>query len=335
MWAMARHFNKASGGLADAIAHESFHVLQANDDRVSLSSSLSDNRAGVSLLFNERSGFVKYLSNECELQARLFTIVSNAYIQHGRMPLNKYELWACLASQGMTPPDEILAMARKNPECAKAFSLFPKSEEYVKNYSDRMSAGQLDEVQEGIEDSANKVKLWTHAYPFLYGDMLEIMGDRLGQKRMGGSHNVQLREIFMKAARDNMKGNLSNQNVMAQMKKAANMMAPDDALLLMQDIAVGKPYKEFSEESIFIPAGNLRVASAFALAANPKVNTRQAASILQRATGLSPLEWKNEMALAQRMTDAKNVTTTPKIKGGKRRYMVANPVDLGSRLSFG
>jgi hypothetical protein len=327
IWAAGRHFNKAAGGLADAIAHENFHLIQAYDDRTSLSSAFDDNRAGVNMLFDKRSGFLKYLSSECELQARMFTVISNAYIQHGRMPLNKYELWACLASQGMTPPDSILRKTQTHPDCARAFAMFPASQDYVDHYADRMAAKQLDQVQNGIDVETQKNALWEKVYPFLYGDMLEIMGDRLGQKRMGGSHNVQLREIFMKAAQDNMDGAISDAQTLKQMKKAADMMTPEDAAGLMQDIATGRPYKEYSEKSVFIPAGHLRTAAAFTLAANPKLGPRNAAYALQAATGLSPRAWKAQMDMGERMRRAKPVSV-PSVNRRERR-------NLGLRACFG
>lgn len=324
LWAAVRHIDKAHGGLADVIAHESSHLLQAHDDRISLSSALGDNRTPLKMLFNSKSSRIAYLSSEFEMQARMFTVLTNAYIQHGRMPLTRYELWAALASQGVTPPDGILRQAQTNPELAKAFRDFPASQDYIDKYGDKMGKSDLNKVNESASDNEAQAKLWNKVYPFLYGDLLEIMGDRLGMVRMGHSHNVQLREMFMKAARDHMSGELKADDAQAQMKKVARMMRPQDAMSLMTNIVRGMPYKEHAKESILIPRGGLRAISAFTLASHPGIDPNTAGRAFLTLTGETPNEWLAQMADAERLGKSRIV---PNIKQAMRKQRITRAND--------
>ncbi len=314
-WSMARHFDKAHGGIADVIAHENAHLFQLHDHRKSLSSAFDD-RTRLSLLFEDASGYVKYVSGEAEMQARLFTVISNAYVQHGILPTNKYELWACLESQGMEAPEEIKELARRNKDVKNAFAKFPRSGEYMAHYADKKGVGDLNEVQDNIDEAQGRFNLWNFVYPFIYGDLLEIMGDRQGHKRMGGGCNRQLREIFMKSAQDFMNGDIGPREVTQTMQKTAAMMPADDAMDLMHDIASGHAYVPMNKEAIFIPAGSLRVAASFALASHPEVKPHVASATLRDATGFDAMTWKNQMERRERMAQARNITPAGRHRQG-------------------
>jgi len=251
IWAGLRYINPESETLANIISHEHWHVIQNQDRKVSLSSAL-DERIKLDEMFHEKpSRFVRYLSDEAELQARMHTILANAYHQHGVMPVTKHELWAVMASQGLEVPAEVQRLARTNKACAQAFARFDKNEDFLEDHSDKSAVGDLDKVGKAIHQD-KLFRFWDVVMPKLYGDMLELYGDRLGSRRMGETHNIQLREIFMKAAQDHAKGESRFTNA-HKMQKAARMMDRFDARELIEDIIGGEIYT-------YGRGGNIRIA---------------------------------------------------------------------------
>ncbi len=296
IWAAVRLFDKDNEGFANTVAHEGWHTAQAYDDRVSLSSAFHENRHGMRMLFpKEMSRWLKYLSSEAELGARMFTVVSNAYVQHGVMPLTKHELWGCLISQGLEAPHGVLARAQDNAACARAFHKFPTVDQYVQDHADRSAANNLNDVTDGMDNDAARFKLWDQVLPWVYGDILEVMGDRYGHKRMGHGHNIQLREIFMKTARGHMDKPTAHEQVMQDMRTTARKMCADDAKSLLEIIAGGFPYKELSADSIRIPEGPTRLMAVYALAAHPGIDNREAGRIVAEASGYDVDTWRQRM----------------------------------------
>lgn len=92
---MYRLFGFFRGGrrfLSHIISHEFKHVVQARDDLESLSSSLEDRRNIRDMRIANATKMERYLLNECELQARLHTVIVGLYHQHEMMPLSKADL---------------------------------------------------------------------------------------------------------------------------------------------------------------------------------------------------------------------------------------------------
>lgn len=309
-WAAVRLFDESHNDLANTIAHETFHTLQAYDKRVSLSSAFSNNRTALTWLFKNKeiSEHVKYLSAEYEVQARLHTILTNAYIQHQKTPLTKYELWACLISQGMTPPQSIINFAIRDPECMSAFRKYPTIMSYVENHADASAVTQLNHVRDSIDDKSERYHLWNDVLPWLYGDILELWGDRLGHVRMGHTHNIQLREIFMKAAHDTAKEKITPDAAHAKMIDTANMMRREDALSLMTLIVRGDVYKEQSPISIRIKMGHLRILCVHALSKHTDVTPQDVQSVIMRATGNNTQNWQQDMQFQERTRKARTIS---------------------------
>lgn len=300
IWAAARLLDDANETVANTIAHEHAHVLQAYDGRISLSSVFNNNRTMIrTLVPDDASTWVKYVSAEAEVQARLHTIITNGYVQHGRMPLSKYELWACLISQGMTPPPRVLEIAEDDMACKAIFHAYPKVDAYVKDHADNKATYALNHLHKKIDNPDYAFKLWDKVFPALYGDLLELYGDRLGHARMGHTHNIQLREIFMKAVRDHMKGGVDPEHTGAHMKRTAAMMHPRDAMGLMTLIARGDAYMEHAPEPIFIRAGRMRLFSVSVLASHPEIAPDQAIKHFTHATGHDFRDWKALMEMAE------------------------------------
>lgn len=316
IYAAMRYLDRAHEGTANTIAHEGWHSTQAHDGQVSLSSALDDNRNGIKTYFpQDMSKWLKYLTHEAELAARLFTVLSNAYVQHGTYPRNKYELWACLISQGMTPPQGVLKIMHDNyecPECVGAMREYPSVQHYIENYSDKDAVNNLNDVDEGMATEHQRLKIWASVYPWIYGDIIEVMGDRLGHARMGHTHNIQLREIFMKEASEHARTDKKKEDrpdetaAFERLKQIGALMRPEDATSLMELLLSGFPYKEASARSIRIAEGPTRLIAVFALANHPQITPHTAANVIYRATGLDAQDWKDRMMKrpASRMQEA-------------------------------
>jgi hypothetical protein len=293
LWMAATLLDPGADKPADVKAHEFWHALQEHDSAISLSSTLDENRKGMRhVLPEDAHAGLKYLMTDTEAQPRLFTMLSNAYIQHGIMPQNKYELWAFLISQGLTPPRTIVNLAKTIPGLRKALRDFPRDEDYIKHYSDKFAGPQMEMVTDAMKTEGLKFHIWNQVFPVLYGDMLEVMGDRLGMVRMGHTHNVQLREIFMKAGVDFAAGTKDADATQARMNQVADMMRDDDAISLLKQVVQFKPYQEWNKTPVVLEpeAGLIAVRALYARAA---VNNRgeEAVHIVKTLARRHPRKW--------------------------------------------
>jgi len=305
VWAAARYLKEDHENTANTIAHEGWHSLQAHDGKISLSSAMNTNRRGITTFFpKSMSKWLKYLTDEAEVGARLFTILSNAYVQHGYYPQNKYELWACLMSQGMKAPDGVLKILnhdRDTTECRDAMRHYPMVQHYIDEYADKYAVDNMNDIEKGIDSDYQRTKIWTKVYTWVYGDIIEVMGDRLGHVRMGHTHNVQLREIFMKCAKDHGRNDqkaeerLGDNKAYKSMQDLAAKMRPEDAASLMAMIVTGRAYREAAPKPVRIREGKTRLYAVFALANHPQLAPEVSANIIWRNTGLTPTQWKDKM----------------------------------------
>tara|TARA_B100000508_G_C11452850_1_gene275086 strand:+ start:528 stop:1865 length:1338 start_codon:yes stop_codon:yes gene_type:complete len=192
-WQSGRRF------LSHIIAHEFKHVVQARDSSDSLSSSFDDRTGIEHMMEGKPKKHLRYLANECEMQARLHTVVVGGYHQFEKMPLTRGELFAFLASQKVNVPERIMSEIKNSPYGAKRLIDFAPNEYLYKRYADKSAVKDINSVIDAL-DPAYADQFWDDAIPFIYGDLLELYGDREGHKRMGHCHNIQLREVFYKSA---------------------------------------------------------------------------------------------------------------------------------------
>ena len=251
--------------------HERKHVVQARDAKISLSSALTGTRIPMdSYVYfpedDDKAKLLKYLVHEAEVQARLTTVILGAYHQFERVPLNKLELIACLQSQGLIIPEGVLKKFERKTGWEQARSKFVLDQDWYDRYADQMAIRQLNSVVVHLKSEVS-YEFFNVVLPFIYGDIIELWEDRLGQKRMGLSHNIQLREMFYRAVHDTNKikykankyrmnglseeaiketisAPLAESEVLAM--HAVDTMVEEDAISLAEKIIRGEPYQEFS-----------------------------------------------------------------------------------------
>lgn len=249
--------------VSEILSHEFKHVLQARDMNESLSSSLKNDRLNIQpMLLDDTKKHVKYLAEECELQARLHTLIIGAYHQYGFVPITRDELFHVLKAQGVNIPDTILEQ-HNSPDMRHNNKLYER-------YADDGAVSDFNDVIKSIKNDRLLDFIET-VIPFIYGDMIELWGDRLGHKRMGHTHNIQLREVFYRAASeydeavntlrstqqtktaDELKNIVRDRATIAQ--EMITHMPQDDAVDLACMLASGVTYKEFGEHT-FISTPN-------------------------------------------------------------------------------
>lgn len=192
------YFNKRSEYLANVVSHEHFHLMQRDDQNVSLTCAFQDRSKLINKL-EEQTSRLKYLADECEFQARMHTVLANVYQQHQRLPLNAVELIAALKSHGVEVPDSVEDELYSTTKTAYAYrdalERFYHDEEFIDHNGDKSAVSDLNKVLEALKDE-HVAETWFTAIPRIYGDLLEIYGDAYGSERVGLGHNIQLREIF-------------------------------------------------------------------------------------------------------------------------------------------
>lgn len=186
--------------ISHVLTHEYKHVVQGRDKKESLSSALDGDRLGIKEMLSDKIGkHEKYLAEECELQARLHTVMVGIYHQYEKMPTTPYELMAALHSQGINLSKSVVRALGTKPSGVRAQAFYAPDKELFERYADQTAINGLNSVFDSLrEESVHDFTV--RVLPFIYGDMLELYGDRLGHKRMGHTHNIQLREVFYKAA---------------------------------------------------------------------------------------------------------------------------------------
>ena len=141
------------------------------------------NREARDGLIGARGQIAGYLAQDVEMQARLHEVITTGYAAWNRMPVTKIELWAALHGLGLATPPQVMGVLRDTPEGRQALRHFTGNAVIGNHIKDQVS--QLNEVYRYGSLSENKFALWKEAMPRLYGNLLELYGDRLGRERMG------------------------------------------------------------------------------------------------------------------------------------------------------
>ncbi len=245
---LARIFNKSSDYLANTISHEHLHILQWDDYRSSLASSLQNKRYAIVSQLKETDLFLNYLSDECEFQARLHTILVNAYQQHGIMPANNHELWAALLSQGIEIPASLTKQIDQD-----LLQKFKTDNDFIEFNSDKQAVREINRLTKSLKEE-NISEFWLDTVPRIYGDMLELYGDKYGSIRMGHSHNVQFRELFYRNARAVHKGKKTPDDAIKDMHDIVYKMTAPDVKTLFDKVSDRSFYADHGDGFIHIPS---------------------------------------------------------------------------------
>lgn len=247
------HLNDESEFLANVVSHEHIHILQIDDQRASLTSTVDDDRTLKEHL-DSSSRMTRYFALEAEIQARLHTIVANGYQQHGVMPQNRLELFSFLQSQDVEVPEEAVALLTRSTSDVQSFLKFSRDEDFIDNNADSSAVKEINQLSKAF-DADFLVKFWTHHIPKLYGDLIELYGDAEGSARMGFGHNIQLREMFYKQVQNIAETPGQSPVYFARMAQLLQMMPANQSRELSALVAAGKPYRygEDAEDVVAVP----------------------------------------------------------------------------------
>jgi hypothetical protein len=127
---------------------------------------------------------IRYLREGIEIQARIHQIIIDGYPRWGKVPANRDEFYAAMKNAGCKLPPEIEKHLEDLPanSSAKSFLSCAKGTCY-----------KVEEIDE-VNDSFNKegqAEFWNKVMPALYGDLIELYGDKLGGKRMSPGPDVK------------------------------------------------------------------------------------------------------------------------------------------------
>ena len=198
---------KGKAKITRFLGHEFKHVVQSDDALISLSSAMRSGRYGAERMLDSEDTpgkYVRYLASEAEIQARLYTILVGVYHQYGSWPTNRGSLYKALQSQGVHITTNMCVRAgkiRQNIPAEAQTPIHPYEQipELYDLYGDKDSVDDLNQLIYAL-DNDHRDRFFSHTLPRIYGDMLELLGDRYGSKRLGFQRNVQLFEIALKNA---------------------------------------------------------------------------------------------------------------------------------------
>lgn len=123
-----------------------------------------------------------YLGTDEEMQARLHEILASGHAVWERMPSTKIELWAALYQCGLNTPKNIKDTLKNTEEGQQALQNFPSNS--VLRDTIASTVREFNLVYGYAGNEKGRAHLWNHAYPYLYGNLLELYGDDLGRERM-------------------------------------------------------------------------------------------------------------------------------------------------------
>ena len=117
-----------------------------------------------------------YLTDGLEIQARVHQILAQGYPQWSRFPQNREEFLVALHGSGVQLSQQTLEDLQRSPTYAQTRRDFPSVP------SGR--AEEINAVRNILTDSGQRI-FERDSLPRMYGDLLEMYGDRLGRERFG------------------------------------------------------------------------------------------------------------------------------------------------------
>ncbi len=133
------------------------------------------------------SGNLGYLTRGIEIQARMHQLLSEGYQHWKVMPTTKEEVMISLKNMGVKPPKDIQEKLEALPGYNEINEKFKYQPERV-DRSTRGAATQLNMAQNALT-AEGQTRFWGAALPYLYGDLIEMYGDRYGLERFAATVN--------------------------------------------------------------------------------------------------------------------------------------------------
>jgi len=116
------------------------------------------------------------------VQERLHEALVAGYPSWGCLPQNKDEFFFAMKSVGFTLTRAIERMIENHPAKAELERIFPRLKDQD-SPKDRFIRG-IEFFVSGLTDKGKRY-FWYDAMPQIYGNLIEMYGDRLGRQRMG------------------------------------------------------------------------------------------------------------------------------------------------------
>lgn len=129
---------------------------------------------------------IDYLKSGLEIQARLQEALIEGYPKWERMPQNNTEFFFAMRSVGFDLTPELNKTLNIHPDREEMEKTFPKSKSRFGSKS--QFVGDIEKVQANLTPEGKK-QFWDYTMPRLYGDLLEMYGDKYGRERMGHGYN--------------------------------------------------------------------------------------------------------------------------------------------------
>lgn len=142
----------------------------------------------------------RYLRADAEVQARLHTIMVQNCKSWNQLPQDKPSLFLALDEAGVSIPRSMkiaLDLLNKKSEY-KNFkikktltSLFNRQVRRISN----PAVTEMNSIINGLIQEDAKITFWTETLPFLYGNWLEMIGDKDGLKKMGINKPIKQKQM--------------------------------------------------------------------------------------------------------------------------------------------
>ena len=134
-----------------------------------------------------RVGYVSpkliYLAADAEQQARLHTVIANRYKVCKKLPKTREELWLQLTDAGLRPPQFVVErLSQTHQGQLTKIQRDPTPTTPAYKYK---AAAELNQINEFGQKIGLDRYLWDCVFPYLYGHLLELYGDRGGRTKMG------------------------------------------------------------------------------------------------------------------------------------------------------
>gem|GEM_PF-1476921 len=132
-----------------------------------------------------------YLKQGIEVQARLHEALILGYSSWDRLPKNRDEFFFAMKSLGFRLPSTITNALDNHPDKTALKKSFP---DYEGKKSEKPPYSAIYQIKHMVSKltKAGRENFWHKAMPLLYGELIEMYGDRLGRERMGLGSNETL-----------------------------------------------------------------------------------------------------------------------------------------------
>lgn len=144
-----------------------------------------------------------YLTRGVEVQARIHQIVAQGYQHWKALPVTRAEFTAAMINIGLKAPKPVMDMMATSDLYKNAGVRFDAgNDRYNRNL--RSAVNDLNFIQETLTDEGRKY-FWKVALPSMYGDLIEMYGDRYGNERFLPTVNRYrvFREAQLEAEKEN------------------------------------------------------------------------------------------------------------------------------------